>query len=234
MTLLTDREAQQATSRRDAQAITPWEVRFTDVKAWAEALEKHVDRGLIEDNEVWFSITAGIASLDQVEGKPSPGGHREVPYFASRYVEASYVARGKLHKLSVYCGCSWVREAPTETAQRLKAGMVQECADNVQAAVRAVSVALSKHHDQLEVNSGAALHLHNMDDGPWVAFPGTTIEAPPAETCGVCGVAIYHANEHWRDESGRFEVVVDMGFRPGTRMRRTKLDHVHGPAGVAI
>lgn len=228
MTTLTDREAQSATSTRDVANMTPWEVRMTDVKAWATALDKHVERNLIEDNEVWFSVVAGIATLDQVEGKPSPGGHREVPYFASRYVEASYVARGKLHKLSLYCGCSWVREAPSEAALALRAQMVRECAEAVQAGVRAVSVALSKH-PQLEVNSGAALHLHAMDDGPWVARPGTSVETPPEVLCGVCGVPLHLSNGAWRDDSMRAEVVVDMGLRPGTRMRRTRLDHVHGP-----
>jgi hypothetical protein len=233
MTTLTDREAQQQTTHRDAQSTTPWEVRFTDVKAWVQALDKHVERDLIEDNEVYFSVTAGVATQEQVEGKPGPGGHREHPYFASRYVEASYVARGKLQKLSVPCGVSWSREAPTDVARELYALTVQECAEAVQAAVRAVSVALS-HHPHLEVNSGAALHLHAIDDGPWVAYAGTSIEAPPRETCGVCGVELHLSNGAWRDESGRFEVTVDDGYRPGTRIPRKRLDHVHNVAGGAL
>lgn len=233
MTTLTDREAQQTTSTRDVANATPWEVRMTDVKAWAAALDKHVDRGLIEDNEVWFSITSGIATLNEVEGKPSPGGHREVPYFASRYVEVAYTARGKLHKLSVYCGVSWQREAPSEAAAALKAALVQQCAEAVQVATHAISVVLSRH-PQLEVNSGAALHLHAMEDGPWVAVAGTSIETPPAVSCGVCGVAIHWSNEHWRGDDGRFEVTVPDGYRAGTRMPKTKLDHVHTPAGGAL
>lgn len=233
MTTLTDREAQQQTTHRDAQSTTPWEVRFTDVKAWTQALDKHVERDLVEDNEVYFSVTAGVATLDQVDGKPGPGGHRPSPYFASRYVEASYVARGKLQKLSVPCGVSWSREAPSDHARALYAPTVQECAEAVQAAVRAVSVALS-HHPHLEVNSGAALHLHAIEDGPWVAYAGTSIEAPPRETCGVCGVELHYSNGAWRDDSMRSEVVVDLGYRPGTRLRRTRLDHVHGPAEASL
>jgi hypothetical protein len=212
MTTLTDREAQQQTTHRDAQSTTPWEVRFTDVKAWVQALDKHVDRDLIEDNEVYFSVTAGVATQEQVEGRPAPAATARAPT-SPRYVEASYVARGKLQKLSVACGVSWSREAPTDVARELYAPTVQECAENVQAAVRAVSVALS-HHPHLEVNSGAALHLHAIDDGPWVAYAGTSIEAPPRETCGVCGVEIHFTNERWRDERGRYEVLRRVMFSP--------------------
>ncbi len=231
MTQLTDREAQQQTSRRDAQSVTPWEVRFTDVKAWAEALDKHAGRDLIEDNEVWFSVTSRVATIDQVEGKPTPGGHREAPYFAARFVEVSYVARGKLQKLSVYCGVSWQRESPSETARALKAVMVQQCAEAVQMAVRAVSVVLSRH-PQLEVHSGASLHLHAMDDGPWVAGPGAQIEAPPTVQCGVCGEALHFANGAWRDERGKAEAMTPNGA-DYNRRPKYKLDHVHRPAEVA-
>jgi hypothetical protein len=230
MTTLTDREAQQTTSTRDVANATPWEVRMTDVKSWAEALDRHVERNLIEDNEVWFSITSGVATLNEVEGKPVPGGHRENPYFASRYVEVAYTARGKLHKLSVYCGVSWQREAPTEAARAITAALVQQCAEMVQVNVRAVSVVLSRH-PQLEVHSGAALHLHAMDDGPWVAYPGTSIETPPSETCGVCGVPIHYSNERWRDERGRYEVLREVHGRFGPRK---VLEHVHGPAEVQL
>lgn len=230
MTTLTEREATEATHRRDAQSVTPWEVRLTDVKAWAEALDKHVERGLVEDNEVWFSVTSSVATVDQVEGKPTPGGHREAPYFASRFVEVSYVARSKLQKLSVYCGVSWQREAQSETARALKAVMVQQCAEAVQMAVRAISVVLSRH-PQLEVHSGASLHLHNIDDGPWMAGPGTQVDVPPSETCGVCGVEIHYSNQHWRDDDMRYEVLKDVSGRYG---KRKALDHVHAPAGMAV
>lgn len=233
MTLLTDREAQVVTQRRDVASTTPYEVCFTDVKAWAAALEKHIARGLVEDNEVWFSVTSGVATLEQVEGKPAPGGHREVPYFAARYVEVAYTARGKLNKLSVYCGCSWQREAPSDEARRLRAAMVQECAEAVTTAVNAVSKVLGRH-PQLEVNSGASLHLHNMDDGPWSAYPGTLIEMPPEVLCSVCGAALHFANERWRDEDGRYEITVLDGYRPGSRMPRYKLDHVHSPQDGAL
>lgn len=233
MTLLTDREAQGTTSTRDVANATPWEVRMTDVKAWAAALDKHVERGLIEDNEVWFSITAGSATQEQVDGKPGPGGHRDEPYFASRYVEASYTARGKLHKLSVYCGVSWKYEPSNDEARAFMAARVQECAQNVQEAVRAVSVALSRH-PHLEVNSGASLHLHAIEDGPWVAYPGTRIDAPVTDTrCGVCDALLHQVRGTWRDESGLDCLMVDNGLDHNRRPKK-KLDHYHRPAGVLL
>lgn len=231
MTLLSDREAQAVTTRRDAQQAGNFEVRMTDVAAWKRALDADMYHGAVEDGIVWFSVTTLPATLDQVEGKPVPGGHHEARYFGARFVEANYLARGQMQKLSVYCGVSWIQEAPNEIARQHVAPKVQACAEAVQEAVRAVSVVLSRY-PQLDVRSGASLHLHNLDE-PWVAGPGTRIEAPPEVQCGVCGVAIYWANDAWRDEQGKAEEWRDNGL---DHMRRPKkrLDHVHGPTEARL
>lgn len=225
MTLL-DHEIDDATHRRDAQQTGNFEVRFTDVKAWVLALNADVELDAIEDNIVWFAITTGAASLNQVEGKPVAGGHREVPYFGSRYVEANYIARGQMQKLSVYCGIVWQTEPPNERAEALRAQQVRETAEALQEAARGVSVALGRHK-HLEVRSGGAMHLHNPAE-PWLAHPAQTIEGPPSETCGVCGVELHFSNERWRDDSSRYEVQKDVAGRYGTHKA---LDHVHMPAG---
>jgi hypothetical protein len=232
MTTLTDREATEATRRRDAQQAGNFEVRHTDVNPWVEALEADLKLDAVQDNICWLAITTGAASLDQVEGRPVPGGSRTVPYFGSRYVEANYIARGAMQKLSVYCGIVWVTESPSETARSLRQAQIEATAEKLQERLRAVQVALGRH-PELQVRSGGALHLHNPDS-PWVAYAGTSIEAPPRATCGVCGVEIHFTNEHWRDASGRFEVTIDDGYRPGTRIPRKRLDHVHNVAGGAL
>lgn len=229
MTTLTEREATEATHRRDAQQTGNFEVRHSDVKAWVAALEADVKLDAIEDNIVWLAITTGPASLDQVEGKPAPGGSRTVPYFGSRYVEANYIARRAMQKLSVYCGIVWVTEAPTETARQLRLKQIEQTAETLQSELRGVQVALGRH-PQLQVRSGGSLHLHNPD-APWLAHPAQSIDVPPFETCGVCGVEIHFSNEHWRDNDMRYEVLKDVAGRYG---KRKALDHVHAPAGMAV
>lgn len=231
MTTLTEREATEATRRRDAQQAGNFEVRHTDVKPWVDALEQDLALDAVQDNICWLAITTGPASLDQVEGKPVPGGSRTVPYFGSRYVEANYIARGGMQKLSVYCGIVWVTESPSETARNLRQPQIQATAETLQERLRAVQVALGRH-PELQVRSGGALHLHNPDS-PWLAYPIESIEVPPSETCGVCGAVIHYSNDAWRDDSMRSEVTVPDGYRPGSRMPRTRLDHCHAPAKEA-
>lgn len=229
MTTYTDREATEQTHRRDAQRVGNHEVRFTDVKAWAASLEADVKLDAVQDGVVYFAIASGPATLDQVEGKPAPGGSRLSQAFSSRYVEANYVARGATHKASIYCGI-----VPRDEAlhgERFKY-FIQETAEAVQEAVNAINVALGRH-PELDVRTGGAMHLHNPAE-PWQAHPQESIETPPAVACGVCGAALHWSNEHWRGDDGRFEVTVPDGYRPGSRMPRTKLDHVHTPEGGAL
>lgn len=230
MTTLKERETTEATRHRDAQQASNFEVRHTDVKPWVAALEADLALDAIQDGIVWLAITTGPANLDQVEGKPVPGGSRTVPYFGSRYVEANYIARGAMQKLSVYCGIVWVTEAPTETARQLRSKQIEQTAEKLQEELRGVQVALGRH-PELQVRSGGALHLHNPD-APWLAYPTESIEAPPEVTCGVCGEALHWANDAWRDERGRTEAVLPNGL-DHNRRPKYKLDHVHRVAEVA-
>lgn len=225
MTLL-EHEIADATHRRDAQQTGNFEVRFTDVKAWVMALDADVELGAIEDNIVWFAITTGAASLNQVEGKPTAGGHREVPYFGSRYVEANYIARGQMQKLSLYCGIVWASEPPNERAEALRAQQVRDTAEALQEGVRGVSVALGRHK-HLEVRSGGAMHLHNPAD-PWLAHPAQRIEEPPSVACVVCETAIHFSNGRWRDEAGKYET---WRVEQGRYATHNVLDHEHTPDG---
>jgi hypothetical protein len=228
MTILTEREATEATHKRDGEPVGQFDVRFTDPKAFVQDLKSDHRLGAIEHNLVRLAIVNGPANEGQVDvafggQMPAPRvGDRHNPFFRSKYVEAAYQARGQLVKLSCYCGIAPVDDAPDKTLEN-SAAITDATANAIQAATRIVQAALQQL-DGIETRGGGFY----VQDGSWTAWPDSAIEQPPSETCGVCSVAIYYANEHWRDESGRFEVLKDAKGRYGTRK---VLDHVHGPAG---
>jgi hypothetical protein len=232
--LLTAPEAQTATHKRDGEPVGQFEVRFTDPKAFVQDLKADHRLGAIEHNVVRLAIVNGPANDGQVDvafrgQMPAPRvGDRHNPLFRSKYVEAAYQARGQLIKLSCFCGIAPVDDAPAKT-QENAATITEATAQAIQGATRIVQAVLQQLED-VETRGGGFY----VQDGAWTAWPDSPIEAPPSETCGVCGVAIHYSNGAWRDESMRSEITVDAGFRPGTRVMRKRLDHVHLPAGGAL
>lgn len=221
----TDDEAQAQTSRRDAKSVGNFEVRFTDVDSWVNALELDEKVGAIADDIVWVSVTAATATFDEVAGRMMPGGSRHNPLFASRYVEATYIARGQLQKLSKYCGISWQAEPPSAKGRENMAPRVQECAQAIQETTRALEVVLSGH-PELQVRYGGSMHLHNLDEA-WMAGPHGKVEPPEKPKCAYCGVDIYWANGHWRGPDRKFEVYT-RGFNERGR-EGPIFDHEHAP-----
>jgi hypothetical protein len=183
---------------------------------------------VIEDNVIWLSLTAHIATVEQVAGRPILGGTRDGSrYFGSRYVEASYVERGRMVKLSHYCGITLREDAPPGMDRSSYTERLKETATRLQETLSAVNAALGRY-PHLEVFTGGSLHLHNPGE-VWTAKPGDEIEAPPETTCGVCGCVLHLSNEYWRDAAGKFEVWVDNGVDYQRRPKKA-LDHVHAPA----
>lgn len=231
MTTLTEREATDATRHRDAQSANAHEIRFTDVAPWAESLAKDLRRGELDDNVVWFAITVGAASIDQVSGRTVLGGDRLVRFFGSRYVEASYKARGAMHKLSKYCGVVLRDEAPANMAQQAQTRL-HETATTLQEAISAVNATLSKHGDRLDVRTGGAMHLHTPLE-PWQAHPYESIEATPETRCAICQEPLHYSNNAWRGKDGRNEVTKVVGSHHNG-LPKHRRDHVHQPEGGAL
>lgn len=192
-----DAEARDATRTRDSVA-GHFEVRATDADAWLANLKADVAKKAITDGIVHVAITSGPATLEQVEEKWSAGGQREAPTFASRYVTASYLARGQINVLSAYCGIVWSRGAGAPDFARDKS---EATGLRVQEVWARVDGALGQYPD-LEVRSGSALHLHNVAE-PWIAHPQQAIERPPEPTCATCGEPIYYANNQYRHTGTR-------------------------------
>src|SRR5688572_13440439 len=102
-TFINDGELRTATHKRDGEPVSVYEIRFTDPSSFCEDLKADAKRGAIEDNLVRLAIINGPATLEQVMGKWQPGGDRRLSAYRTKYVEASYLARGQLVKLSCYC-----------------------------------------------------------------------------------------------------------------------------------
>jgi hypothetical protein len=213
------REAMEATHKRDA-SVSSTETHWTNPTDFVEDLKRDASIGAIEDNLVRLAIINATATVEQIEGVWTPGGQRPVLTYQSKHVEASYVARGSLHKLSCYCGVAlkdnvtnpaWIeagKERPEATGKAL-----QQALRKVQAAIDPLG---------LDVRGGRFY----VPDGPWTSHPDGAIETPPTLTCAVCGVDIYWANNAWRGPNGKAEVWVDDGVSYDRRPKK-RLDHEH-------
>lgn len=221
-----DAELRDATHARDAQRVGAYEVRFTDPTAFIDSLKADAALQAIEDQLVWLSITSGVASLDDVEGKWTPGGRRAVQTYRSRYVEASYLARGQLVKGSFFAGVAWAEGPPPTIAARER---TEATALRLQETTRQVQSALSRIAG-VDVRSGGAMHIHDLQD-PWAAHPQETIETPDELVCATCSQPIYFANKAWRHKaSRRAEAVRDGENAVGQPMKI--LDHLADPAEI--
>jgi hypothetical protein len=207
--------------RRDAQTVSTFQVRFTDVADFIEELTADHRHGYIVDRIVRLAITSRPATLDELEGKrDTPGGER-ISLYDARHVECSYVTtRGVLTKLSAWCGCCCESQSGPYATPRN-----ESCAQRVMETLHRVQSALAKL-DSLDVRGGGLY----VDTGNWRAAPDQTITSPPQPVCATCGTAIHFANEQWRDGNARPDVLVDGIGRSGRRMQ--VLDHIHDPVEV--
>ena len=101
-----------------------------------------------------------------------PGGARVNPWGRSKYVTASYRARGQLVKLSAYCGVGWsVRDkAPSDWwAERTK-----ETALKLQSTLRQLQAPMQR----LDVDvRGGGVYTEDPND-PWMGHYLASIETP--------------------------------------------------------
>jgi hypothetical protein len=167
-----------------------------------QELERDAGLGAIADNIVRMSLRRGEATYRMLNPHHMMARTNQplAWWFVARYLEASYIARGQLQKLSAYGGLSFntvtfLAVDPQKTAiaaeyEQLNAPTerrLAELAYKVQKVVKA--------HD-LDLRSGATF----IEDGPWIADPFSPIEPIPEPTCATCGERIYEANDQWRHD----------------------------------
>ncbi len=216
------RTAQEQTHKRDASVASD-ETHWTNPVDFIADLEADARIGSIEDNLVRLAIINATATVEQVEGGWTPGGDRKVRTYLSKHVEASYRARGSLHKLSCYCGVA-LKDNVTDP-RWIEAGMAvtEETGKALQAALRKIQTAL--HPLGLDVRGGGFA----IPDGHWTAHPDGAIEAPPTLRCAMCEIEIYHSNGHWRDADGKYEV---WGVVEGRYSTHPEFQHEHNPEAL--
>ena len=220
---LSEAGARSMNRTRDAASVSVYEIRFTDPVDYIRELTADARQGVIEDGIVRLAIINAPASLEQIEGKPTAGGHRTSPWFRAKYVASSYLARGQLIKLSAYCGVSYIGQ---EEPKELQLQLMRECAQALQENLRKVQRPLEKL-EGIDLRGGG-LYVEDPTE-PWLAPFLAAIEPLPQPVCKHCHALIYYANEAWRHKSnGRPEVTVGAVGRTGNRIQR--LDHYAEPA----
>lgn len=219
-------EVQDKVQQRGSRSISQWMVPFTTLEDYAGELKKDHDAGAIIDNIVRAAThNTGHATIQDVEGKWSAGGHRDNPWYSRVYVESSYLARGQQHRFETYCGValkSWVTD---EKGVAYGRPISAATALRVQEAHRKLGNLLAPMKD-IDLRSGVLM----ISEGVWLPDPDETIEAAPEAHCATCSALIYYSNSQWRHmETGLAEHLVDGKGRYGAIQ---KLDHLADPEEV--
>lgn len=203
------------------QSASSLEVRFTDPTGWIEEVKADLAANHVQDRIIRLATRKGPAQLNDIE-PDRPWDHRLAAGWHTHFIEASYVStRMQLVKLSCYVGVT--QEPFADGRPQSPANL--ELSDNTRRellrTMRKVQSAIARV-DGLDVRGGGLF----VEEGVWVASPGTAIEAPEEIRCATCGVTLHWANEQWRDEHSAFQVLVDQQGRFGTIK---ELDHLHDP-----
>lgn len=221
---LSEAGARSLTRNRDSSSQSVYEVRFTEPASFLDDLKADAELGAIEDRIVRLAIIGGPATHQQIAGDEfDPNGGKVNPWGRSRYVTASYQARGQLVKMTAYCGVSWAPrdKAPTE----FWAAKTKDCALKLQSTLRQLQAPLQRL--DLDVRGGGVYTEDPTD--PWMGHYLASIETPAPVVCQHCGEEIYFANEAWRHTATqRAEALIDAIGR-GTGKVVKKVDHYAEP-----
>lgn len=218
---LSDAGARDLARPRGSSSQSVFTVKHTDPLSFIEDMTK--DAKVIVDQLVRLSISGGRANRAQVDyPHVPPGGHLDEPWFRSRYVEATYQARGQLVKIVCYCGVVYV--GPHEGFEE----KTRETTLKLQSTLRQMQVAIM--HAGLD-RRGGVLDVEDPTDTwrpDWLA----SITDPEPVKCLHCGEEIYYSNEAWRHTATkRAEANVDAIGASGKRIK--KLDHYAEPEDEA-
>lgn len=228
-------ELRDRTRSRDAQDVRTYEVRFTDPDAFLADLMADAKRGSVEDEILRLSIVKQPASVGDVyRADPDRADKGDLEAFDKRrssydkrLVEASYIARGQMVKLSVTCGITIDLDAgilgkASENNRQFAADRTRECAEALNELVNKILRRVEPLN--LDVRGGGLY----VEAGPWHHTAESAIESFPEERCATCHAAIRFANGDWRHQStGRTDVLTDTINRRGRPAK--KLHHMAHP-----
>lgn len=188
--------------------MSRFEVRFSRPDEWLRELALDALEGVVTDSMARIAITHSQALQSDLQPQLRGTDDRPAwPWFIVRWVEANYVARGQLVKLSGHCGVmcriseamqygvGW-RNLP---APELEARRTLWLERNRQAEDRELELSnlLTASVAALGVTVRSA-NMHGFDPN-WRAQDVNEITAPaPVKGCATCSQAIYFSNELWR------------------------------------
>lgn len=202
------------------QSVSTYEIRFTNPEGFIEELKADLAAGHVQDNILRLATRKAHAIMADVEPDRA-FDHRPAVLWRTHYVEASYIStRHQLVKLSAFAGVAYEGEVP-ETAAQWIGTLTEATRRELLRTMRKIQAAIARVED-LDVRGGGLF----VEEGVWVAAPGTAIEAPEAVTCATCGVKLHWANNQFRDETGAFQVLVDQQGRFGPIKA---IGHIHDP-----
>lgn len=195
-------EINDQTQREEAN-VGPLGSRGTDPEAFITRALRDARNHAIDDDEICIAVVGGMATIREVEGCWSAGGERLNTLYVRRVVEASYFKRGKLIKLSVYCGVT-LRKDVTEP-EYIAAGLelASRCADAIRETGGKLRRRLGALQDLgIEIVNG---HSNVIDEAMWSAGPESLIEPLEDVVCASCATPIRWFHDAWRHEGGRAE-----------------------------
>ena len=190
------------------QAVSSLEIRFTNPTGWIEEVKADLAACHVQDNIIRLATRKGPAQINDLEPE-RPWDKRLAPQWRCHYVEAAYVStRQQLVKLSCFAGVAMEPWADGREHSETVTAVNEQTRRELLRTMRKVQSAIARV-DGLDIRGGGLF----VEEGVWLASPGTAIEAPEALTCEVCACAIYWSNEAWRHQ--------DDAFHPEERVRVT-------------
>jgi hypothetical protein len=181
---------------------TVFENRFDNPDAFLGELAKDEANDAIQDRILRLAYRSAPAKYIQLAPNHAMARTDEklAWWFRGRFVEASFLARGQLTKLSAYCGLGFNRLA-FEAVNPDKPALAARYSDlNLETEARLQDLVhrLQTAARDLDIRDGATF----VEEGAWIADPQSPIEPVPAPTCATCEAPIYLANG-WRHQYDR-------------------------------
>ena len=186
--------------------IATFEVRHTRPDEYLRELALNVQDRSLQDGFVRLAVVRHRATRGDLNPnlKGWPDGDKPLhTSIEARWLEAGYVARGQMYRLSTYLGLAKTERQRDETDGSWERWQTisRETSEQELELVHQLSDGI-KAHEGLEIRTGG---LHGEDPG-WRAHE--EIAAPQApQVCATCEQPIRFSNAAWRHEdTGRAEI----------------------------
>lgn len=185
---------------------TVFENRHDDPDAFLRELGRDISAGSVTDKIVRLAYRRAPATYRLLDpGHAMSRDNEKLAFwFAARFVEASFIARGQLTKLSGYCGLQvdldvyrkqMAKQNPLTTVDRSVEAWQAKNAETW-AGMQSLAYRVQAACEGMDLREGATF----VEEGAWIADPMSPLEVVPAPRCATCGEPIYIAAGRWRHD----------------------------------